>query len=632
MQSDQVQTDGFAQLLEELPLGVVEVAADGTVTSSNQNARLLMSSPDGELRGVVMRIALQAREAQTSVEHAVALGRLGELRMWAAPSRWSDGVMVVLERNVAARSRLESRLMSLLVKAATSGDGWVQCATRALETLSACLPGTHLVLYEWNSRVLSPTAHAGIPHNQRSALRPLPDDTSELIATCFSGKRVLAFSPISASPLEMPFVYPLTPVLTALAVPVMGGGAVRGVFYACGPESVLQEPETRLLLSLGEMLGMLLEQKRRDAALQAERDRFSTMVDHLPDAVLETLPSGFITLAGGRVAELLGAQAGLVIGSGWRDWVVEEDWPRVPDSMKEPVDVRVRRNDGTIRVCSLASHEAPDEVTRLVFRDMTASRRLQAEAAAMKDAAAKNERLATLGRLAAGVGHELNNPLSYLATNLGAMQEEIDDVKDKIPPSSLVEIRSMLDDCQEGVRRLVSIVQALKGSSRQGNVDANTEFDPSHATRSSVTLFRSVHRHNVTVDFEDVVLPKVKGSSGAVAQVVLNLLQNGLESMGGKGALSVKAYVDAVAQMAVVEVTDNGPGIPESVQERLFEAFYTTKGEGVGTGLGLYLCQQMVQGMRGTLTFQTGPKGTTFFLKLPLIPVVIEADPDVQAA
>jgi signal transduction histidine kinase len=143
-------------------------------------------------------------------------------------------------------------------------------------------------------------------------------------------------------------------------------------------------------------------------------------------------------------------------------------------------------------------------------------------------------------------------------------------------------------------------------------------FDPAHGVSNAVTLFRGVHRHRVNVEWQVRSLPLVQGSVGALSQVVLNLLQNGFDAMGGKGRMAVSAAVHADDGSVLIEVSDEGPGIPAGVQEHVFEPFFTTKPEGTGTGLGLYLCQQLVHGMRGTLTFRTGTAGTTFVVKLPV--------------
>ncbi|MBK7858980.1 MAG: GAF domain-containing protein [Archangiaceae bacterium] len=612
--------DGFTHLLEQLPLGVVEATPEGALSFMNENARLLLAGPPGaEVREVLTRLARGAWATQDCIEHALALGRLGEVRLWASPSRGKEGVTIILERHVAARTRLEAKLMSLLVKSATGVELWQASAMRALETLCASLPGSHMVLYELEGQHLVPTAHAALSPGLAAALRPLSNHPSELVGRVATSGRMMALSPIAQSPLVLPFAYPLAGALAAIAVPLMGSSGVRGVFYACGPESVLSESEARLLLMLAEMLGLLLEQKNRDERIVAERDRYGSLLHNLPDAVLELGVGGAVQLAGGGTQEVFGLDPELVVGRAWHEWLSEEDRARV-ETAQGPIDVKVRCAHGVVRTCSVAGHIASDGVKRLVFRDMTAQLKLRSDAHSAMEAAARNERLAILGRLTAGVGHELNNPLSYLTANLGSLREELDDVDTSVPAASLKEMRSIIDDCEEGVRRLVSIVQALKGSSKPEGAAGSptTVFDPAHAVSNAVTLFKGVNRHKVNVEWDVRSLPLVQGSVGALSQVVLNLLQNGMEAMGGKGKLVVSGAVHAEEGKVLVEVADEGRGIPEAVRARVFEPFFTTKTDGSGNGLGLFLCQQLLAGMGGTLEFRTGDSGTTFIAKLPM--------------
>lgn len=363
---------------------------------------------------------------------------------------------------------------------------------------------------------------------------------------------------------------------------------------------------------------------------QLERRRFDELLEQVSDAVLEIGPDGAVTLAAGRATHLFGAPRDEMVGTSWREWVFHEDWLKLEGATA--TEVRVRRVDASIAHCAVSAYPLGGGHLRLIIRDLSEHKRLAQQAQAATDAAAKNERLAILGRLTVGVGHELNNPLSYLATNVHSLREEFEVVASQLPERSRADITSMLDDCDQGVKRLISIVQSLKGSSRQGEVDAKAEFDPAAAVRSAVVLFKSVHRDKVNMEWHDTVLPKVRGSAGALSQVILNLLQNGLEAMGGSGPMAVHSSVVDSGATLLVEVVDTGPGIPEAVQAKVFDAFFTTKGEGVGTGLGLYLCRQLIEGMGGALSFSTSAKGTRFFVRMPVAAVAVKAVATTAAA
>ncbi len=113
-------------------------------------------------------------------------------------------------------------------------------------------------------------------------------------------------------------------------------------------------------------------------------------------------------------------------------------------------------------------------------------------------------------------------------------------------------------------------------------------------------------------------LPELLGSRTGLSQIVLNLLENGLDAMGGKGALQVRAVRSGGGLR--LEVEDRGPGIPGDVRGRMFEPYFTTKPVGKGTGLGLYICRELVSQMGGRIGFASGGSGTVFHVEIPGAP------------
>lgn len=240
--------------------------------------------------------------------------------------------------------------------------------------------------------------------------------------------------------------------------------------------------------------------------------------------------------------------------------------------------------------------------------------------------AAQRERLAALGRMAAGLAHEINNPLTYMSVNLTLGAAELERRRDRIAQmiadpgvraefdGFVAELRAVFDECLQGTRRIESLMGALRGMSRNGAGD-RVLFDPAQATREAALLFQAAKKGRCDLQLALPTLPKVLGSPGQLGQVVLNLLENGLHAIGGRGRLFVDGGVEG--RRVEVRVRDEGPGIPPEIQPRVFEPFFTSKPVGQGTGLGLYISHQIVSGMEGTLSFQTGPGGTTFVVSLP---------------
>ncbi len=241
-----------------------------------------------------------------------------------------------------------------------------------------------------------------------------------------------------------------------------------------------------------------------------------------------------------------------------------------------------------------------------------------------REDAVRRERLAALGRLAAGVSHEVSNPLSFIAVNLallGPIVDKLDEITartarpggDEIR-QAMAEIREIASESMHGVDRLKAITQALRGVAREDPRDRKP-FDPGIAIRDAVHLFRSVKRASCEVRSVVAPLRAVKGSIGELGQVILNLLENGLHAMGNRGTLTVTGEMRG--DVIRLSVADRGSGIHAEVQPHIFDPFFTTKPVGEGTGLGLYICHEIISRMGGALGFDTGPEGTTFHIDIP---------------
>lgn len=244
---------------------------------------------------------------------------------------------------------------------------------------------------------------------------------------------------------------------------------------------------------------------------------------------------------------------------------------------------------------------------------MAHQRALKRQATHARKVAADRDRLATIGQLVAGVAHEINNPLAFLKSNLHSLKAEVE----ALGPSAaatLSEVEEIVSESLEGVARIEAIVQALKNTARQRN--EASRFDPARAVNEAITIFRGAKKAEAELVCElSPDIPEVMGVASHLGQVVLNLLQNGLDAMGGRGKLEVRGTRSEDG--ARFEFVDRGTGIPPEVQKKMYDAFFTTKEPGKGTGLGLYLCKEIIERLNGRLEYRTGPGGTTFEVWLP---------------
>jgi signal transduction histidine kinase len=246
---------------------------------------------------------------------------------------------------------------------------------------------------------------------------------------------------------------------------------------------------------------------------------------------------------------------------------------------------------------------------------------LEAEALRAREIAAQRDRLATIGQLVAGVAHEINNPLAFLKSNLHSLKAEVDEIREQrqVGFQGLGEVDDIVSESIEGVSRIETIVQALKGTARQRS--EKVRFDPGRAVTEAVTIFRGAKKSECEIECKLGSLPEVVGSPSALGQVALNLMQNGLDAMSGRERKARKLEVTGSVVDGRVRLCfrDHGTGIPPEVQTRMFDAFYTTKEVGKGTGLGLYICREIAESMGGTISSETSEQGTCFSITVPAV-------------
>ncbi|WP_375765611.1 PAS domain-containing protein [Archangium gephyra] len=227
-----------------------------------------------------------------------------------------------------------------------------------------------------------------------------------------------------------------------------------------------------------------------------------------------------------------------------------------------------------------------------------------------------NERMASIGMLAAGVAHEINNPLAFVSSNLGFIGTELRRLT--LPEEDGQELMEALNEAREGTERMRLIVESLRALSR-GDTVTTHPLDLHEVLENSVHLAwgRLRSRGRLVRDYGE--LPQVLGNSVQLAQVFTNLLINAAQALAKAGGeIRLVTRMHGTSQ-AVVEVQDNGCGIPVENLERIFEPFFTTKPVGEGTGLGLSISHDIIRGLGGEMSVEsTVGQGSTFRVLLPV--------------
>jgi signal transduction histidine kinase len=229
----------------------------------------------------------------------------------------------------------------------------------------------------------------------------------------------------------------------------------------------------------------------------------------------------------------------------------------------------------------------------------------------------QSEKLASLGRLSAGIIHEINNPLNFAATGLFTLRAKAR----LIPEVERHEYADTLQDVEEGIHRVKSIVSDLRTFTHPGGVEAD-EVNVADAVTSALRFLSQEWRDKVEIQVNLAEKLVIWGEKNKLIQVLINLLQNSLDAIKGKQFDGDKARIVISGRLehglTLLIVRDNGTGIDPAVQDKIFDPFFTTKDVGEGMGLGLSICYRIVQSFGGQIRVQSEPgKSCEFTLELP---------------
>lgn len=270
---------------------------------------------------------------------------------------------------------------------------------------------------------------------------------------------------------------------------------------------------------------------------------------------------------------------------------------------------------------------------------------LNAKLSMAQEQLVQSEKLASIGQLAAGVAHEINNPIGYIFSNFGTLEGYIVNLLDMLrayeraeadvsSKETLAEIRSLreridleflmedipvlMSQSKEGIVRVRKIVQDLKDFSR---VDANQEWQWANIHQgidSTLNIVSNEVKYKADVVKEYGDIPEVECLPSQINQVIMNIVVNAAHAIGAeRGTITIRTTTDG--EQVRIEIADNGAGIPKENLLRIFDPFFTTKPIGTGTGLGLSLSYGIIQKHHGNIQVESElGRGTTFRITLPV--------------
>jgi signal transduction histidine kinase len=362
-------------------------------------------------------------------------------------------------------------------------------------------------------------------------------------------------------------------------------------------------------------------------ARQLAQERLGFVCNHAPIALWATDTEGTVTLSEGAGLASLGVKPGQLVGQNL--FALYEGHPTIPGYVRRALageSLWYAAQDGE---AIFESWLAPlrDESGKMIglagfSNDVTELRKLQTTVI-------HNDRVNAMGTLAASVAHEINNPLTYMLARGEEVKSEIDVLErlvanlagDEQPAlrASLARLREAFAPVRSGTEQIATITRDLRTFSRADDstlapVSLGAVID------SVLKLVRKEVEARATLKLELQDTPPVMGNEARLVQVVLNLVVNALQALpldtDSRKEVSLRTYVEDAH--VVVDVADTGRGIPVEDRERVFDPFYTTKDIGKGTGLGLFVCRNIVRGLGGEVSVVDAPGGGALFrVKLP---------------
>jgi PAS domain S-box-containing protein len=406
---------------------------------------------------------------------------------------------------------------------------------------------------------------------------------------------------------------------------VVEGRSIGAMLLALKATDVTTDEAVAFARAMANQLAHSLELASSFARLAASEQRYRVLTESAHDGICILTPNGVIREANGRLAATLGVARDEMVGRSLADFAAPERKSGYVDAFERAMAagqgrtpaIEMQRPGGEIVLIEFSLRAIEVSGENLVFaigRDMTDQARTHAQLLV-------SDRMASVGTLAAGVAHEINNPLTTVTANLELAARDVDRLGGRLALSvDLGELEAELRDAREGAERVREIVRDLRTFSR-GDDERRGAVDVHRVLDSTLRMAHNETRHRAQVVKEYGRVPPVFGSESRLGQVFLNLIVNAAQAIPeGRADLNrieIRTAIDRFERV-VVDVADTGRGMAPDVVKRLFTPFFTTKAIGVGTGLGLAISHRIVTGFGGEITVSSEEgRGTTFHVVLP---------------
>ena len=408
------------------------------------------------------------------------------------------------------------------------------------------------------------------------------------------------------------------------------------------------------------------EQKKLDQRLRDQQFYTRSLIESNIDALMTTDPQGIITDVNKQMEALTDCTRDELIGAPFKNYFTDperaEAGIKLVLSEKKVTDYELtacsrdgKKTDVSYNATTFYDRDRTLQGVFAAARDVTDRKRVEeklklysdtlehrkAELERLQTQMVHSEKMASLGQLAAGVAHELNNPAGFIYANMGLLQKcaaglerlfkvydnaqlpavlaaEINGIKKEIHyDHSLKDLRSITSDCYEGAERIRDVVQNLRLFSRLDEAEFK-KVDLHEGIESTIRLISQYYgTGRITLERDYADLPPVDCYAGQLNQVWMNLLVNAAQAISHEGKVRVATRREK--EMAVISISDTGSGIGPEHLKKIFDPFFTTKPVGEGTGLGLSITYGIIERHDGSISIESRlGEGTTITVAIPI--------------
>lgn len=385
----------------------------------------------------------------------------------------------------------------------------------------------------------------------------------------------------------------------------------------------------------GETVGFIswVEDITEKLRIEEEINTLSTVIKQKPNPVvitdlkgnIEYVNNAFCDLTGYKYEEVIGKTPNILSSGLQSEEYYKNLWDTIEAGELWEGEFKNKKKNGDIYITESRVFPIKNEKNEVIKycsiqRDMSREIEKDNTIREINNTLESQERLSMVGQMAAGIIHEINNPLSYIDMNIDSMPTFIEMIKrGEDTELAINELYDMHNDLKEGISTIKEIAAGLKRFAYKAKDKKFELFNLNDEIRTISVVARNEYKYFCELKIEEGEIEAVYGDAGKIKQVLLNLIINAVHAIRDKGhgwgKILIRTYQES--EYVCCDIEDDGNGIPEEIQSMIFESFFTTKEEGVGTGLGLSLSKKIIENEhKGLLTFKSViGKGTIFTIK-----------------